>query len=75
MIRNKTRKKSEELIENEQVDLYSKNTPRWILKENDTLIWSGIGGEVELGLKETYNACILAKRILEEKKRIEEKKA
>ena len=34
------------------IDLYKRETPRWILQDEDTLIWAGVGGSVELSIKE-----------------------
>jgi len=45
------------------IDLYKKDTPRWIWEDEDTLIWAGVGGEVILSIKELKNVLNIIKRL------------
>jgi hypothetical protein len=47
------------------IDLYKKETPRWILEKPDTLIWVGKGGgSVILSISELKKVIKRAERFL-----------
>lgn len=44
------------------IDLYKKDTPRWILEKPDTLVWAGIGGSVTFSISELKRVIKRAER-------------
>lgn len=56
------------------IDLYKRETPRWILESEDDLTWAGIGGEVGLSVKELRNVIKRIDRLIKLEKQKGEKK-